>query len=250
MILSGEDDLRTPTANAREVAAQIPESQLLIVPDTGHSVLTAESGSCAKQALEAMFAGQPVERCGATPQPSALRPPPLPPVRLALVSPARGYQGRSGRTLHAITLTLGDFARQLLLQLGSIGSSSESLLVVPTLRSGGLRAGWAELGKGGLTFHGYSYVPGVTVSGTIGAEAAELEIGGPAAAHGKLRLGAHDALVGTLGGRQVSVGSNSSGPAAIVGVDALARSNVAAGRPAASAAARELARLLGRFLER
>ncbi len=250
LILSGEDDLRTPTANAREVAAQIPESQLLIVPDTGHSVLTAESGSCAKQALEAMFAGQPVERCGATPQPSALRPPPLPPVRLALVSPARGYQGRSGRTLHAITLTLGDFARQLLLQLGSIGSSSESLLVVPTLRSGGLRAGWAELGKGGLTFHGYSYVPGVTVSGTIGAEAAELEIGGPAAAHGKLRLGAHDALVGTLGGRQVSVGSNSSGPAAIVGVDALARSNVAAGRPAASAAARELARLLGRFLER
>ena len=35
LILSGADDLRTPTANAREVAAQIPGSHLLVVPNVG-----------------------------------------------------------------------------------------------------------------------------------------------------------------------------------------------------------------------
>ena len=42
LILSGADDLRTPTANAREVAAQIPDAHLLVVPNTGHSVLGTE----------------------------------------------------------------------------------------------------------------------------------------------------------------------------------------------------------------
>ncbi len=36
LILSGADDLRTPTANARRVAAQIPDAHLLVVPNTGH----------------------------------------------------------------------------------------------------------------------------------------------------------------------------------------------------------------------
>ena len=44
LILSGETDLRTPTANAREVAAQIPDAQLLLVPGAGHSVLDERAG--------------------------------------------------------------------------------------------------------------------------------------------------------------------------------------------------------------
>ncbi len=56
LILSGADDLRTPTANAREVAAQIPDAQLLVVPYTGHSVLTDESTACGREALQALFA--------------------------------------------------------------------------------------------------------------------------------------------------------------------------------------------------
>ena len=35
LILSGADDLRTPTSGAREVAAQIPDANLLVVPNTG-----------------------------------------------------------------------------------------------------------------------------------------------------------------------------------------------------------------------
>jgi pimeloyl-ACP methyl ester carboxylesterase len=243
LILSGEADLRTPTANAREVASEIPDAQLLIVPHTGHSVLSAEPGSCAPQALQAMFTGKPIQPCRASAQPPALRPPPLPPLGLARVAPARGYRGLPGRTLHAVTLTLADFSRQLILQLAGAGSS-EGLLTLPTLSVGGLRGGWARLaGGGGLGFHDYSYIPGVTLSGAIRLERADLRIGGSAAAHGTLRLGAHHALVGTLGGRQVRIGSIAGASAAIVTTDAQARSNLASRH----SAARELASLIGRL---
>jgi pimeloyl-ACP methyl ester carboxylesterase len=248
LILSGEADLRTPTANAREVAGRIPGAKLLVVPDTGHSVLTGEPGSCAKQALQAMFAGLPVRPCH--PSRSGPSPAPLPPVRLALLAPTHGYRGLPGRTLDAVTLTLRDFGRQVLLQLAGGGSSGEGLLALPVLRSGGLRAGWAQFENGALTFHDYAYVPGVTLSGAIRAERADLRIGGSAGAHGTLRLGAHDALVGTLGGHAVRVNPNPGGTAAIVGGDAQASFNFAPGNPAARAAADELDRLIGRLLGR
>jgi len=81
LILSGADDLRTPTANAREVAAQIPGSHLLVVPNTGHSVLSSDPTHCASDALQALFADKPIEPCADTPPAANLRPTPLPPAR-------------------------------------------------------------------------------------------------------------------------------------------------------------------------
>ena len=127
LILSGADDLRTPTAGAREVAAEIPDSHLLVVPYTGHSVLTDEPTSCASDALQALFAGHNVKPCAAAPPPASLLPPPLPPTRLALVSPSHGYSGLPGRTLHAVALTLDDFLRQLVLTLTLSGSLETSV---------------------------------------------------------------------------------------------------------------------------
>ncbi len=80
--------------------------------------------------------------------------------------------------------------------LGALESGNISGLI--SLRVGGLRAGWASVENGKLTLHGYSYVPGVTVSGKVTQSATVLSIGGPAAARGTLRLGAHR-LAGTLG---------------------------------------------------
>ncbi len=57
LILSGEQDLRTPTADARAVAAQIPDAQLLLVPFTGHSVLGSDFSGCAELAVQAFFGG-------------------------------------------------------------------------------------------------------------------------------------------------------------------------------------------------
>jgi pimeloyl-ACP methyl ester carboxylesterase len=242
LILSGADDLRTPTANAREVAAQIPDAHLLVVPYTGHSVLTDEPTACAREALTALFSSATIKPCPATPTPAALRPPPLPPRRLSSVTPMSGYEGLPGRTLHAVEQTLADSLRQLTLQLGSVSPES---LTLPPLRSGGLRAGWVRYVGGVLTFHDYTYVPGVTISGTIGTETAALRVAGSAAAHGNLHMGANKSLIGALGRQHVTLMANSEASAAIVGGGAQESSNYGSGSPATRAAAGALAGLLG-----
>jgi pimeloyl-ACP methyl ester carboxylesterase len=241
LILSGQDDLRTPTANASEVAAQIPDSHLLVVPLTGHSVLGSEPTPCARTAMLALFSTNEIKPCRASTLPASLRPPPRPPLRLALVSPAAGYHGASGRTLHAVAFTLGDALRQLLLSIGSLNLSEGQRL--PTLGAGGLRAGWVHDHAGTLTFHDYSYIPGMTISGTVGVESADLRIGGSAAAHGVLRLGANRALVGALGAVHVLLSASSIASAAIVdNYETAPRS--ARGRAAVLAGIRQLSRVL------
>lgn len=206
LILSGADDLRTPTANAREVAAQIPDSNLLVVPYTGHSVLGADPTPCARDALQELFRGRQIKRCKATAPPSPLLlPTPLPPRNIFEVGPAPHNPGLAGRTVAATEMTLGDFDRQMLLAV--LEHLGEVLFGSGSVQVGGLRAGWGGFSHGTLTLHDYSYVPGVTVSGKIpsGGRSATLRIGGPAAAGGTVRVGADGALSGVLGGRHVSL---------------------------------------------
>jgi hypothetical protein len=209
-------------------------------------VLTEEQTSCASEALQALFAAKAVKACRPAPPPASLRPPPLPPVRLALVSPAKGYSGLPGRTLHAVALTLADLSRQLSLQ-AALSGSPEGLIVAPRLRTGGLRAGWAQYAGGTVSLHGYSYVPGMTVSGSINTETEDLQVGGSTSAHGTLRLGPHRSLVGALGGRHVVLPASPSAAAAIVGGHAQASSHPSSGGSGAHAAAGRLAELLGRI---
>ncbi len=242
LILSGAEDLRTPTSGARELASQIPGAQLVVVPYTGHAVLVNEPTPCAREAMIALLSSAAVKQCRAGAPPPSLLPPPLPPVKVALVTPEHGYQGLPGRTLHAIRLTLADLGREISLQASSI----ESLSSTSSLRSGGLRAGWAEASASGLSLHGYSYVPGLTISGTIKAETADLHVGGTSDARGTLRLGANRALVGTLGGRHVSLAANPGATAAIVASNAQESFHARSGSAAAGAGAdSELAKLLG-----
>ncbi|HWX97154.1 MAG TPA: alpha/beta fold hydrolase [Solirubrobacteraceae bacterium] len=209
VILSGEADLRTPTANAREVAGKIPDSNLLSVPFTGHSVLTSESTSCASDALQAMFAAHPIKPCGATSPPPVLKLPPLAPARLADVAPTSGYHGLPGRTLQAVRLTLADLSHQLLLTLiEALGSGG--IFASPTLGGGGLREGWYELEGTTIALHRYSYVPGVSLSGAVSGAHVAVFVGGSAAAHGQLRSDAHGTLAGTLGSVKVRLPQRSA----------------------------------------
>ncbi len=219
LILSGANDLRTPTANAREVATQIPDSKLLVVPYTGHSVLGADPTSCAHNALQALFRNKPVTPCKATAPPSPLLlPTPLPPRKISEVPAASHNHGLAGRTVEATEMTLGDFNRQMLLAV--IENLGEVLFGSGSVQVGGLRAGWGGFLHGHLTLHGYSYVPGVTVSGKISSTGrSTLRIGGSAAADGTVRVSANGALSGVLGGRRVSL---SGAQATKVGVESSA----------------------------
>lgn len=212
VILSGADDTRTPTSGARAIAAKIPGSHVVVVPNTGHSVLTTEPGTCALKAVRALFAKRPIRGCKRE-APSALyRPTPIAPRRLSSVAPFAGYAGTAGRTLDAVGLTLADALRQIVLDVlegdGSTAAGSTSLQV------GGLRGGWARLSPAGVELHDYSYVPGVTVTGHLGAHTDKLTVGGSAAARGTLREGRGKALVGRLGSTPVRLPARKSGDTA------------------------------------
>jgi pimeloyl-ACP methyl ester carboxylesterase len=209
LILSGTEDLRTPTANAREVAAEIPGSKLLVVPNVGHSVLGDDPTNCSLDALRALFAKTPIKDCAGAPSPPLLSLTPLPPARLSDVAPAHGNQGKPGRTLEAVLDTLADFDHQLALRaLAEL--SAGNLSGGSSLSVGGLRSGWAGLTNGKIILHGYCYVPGVTVSGEISDQRIALNVSGRSAARGSLLAnltsdGPEKILSGVLEGRQVSV---------------------------------------------
>ncbi len=203
LIVSGAEDLRTPTAGARSVASRIPDSQLLVVPNTGHSVLTTEPGACALDALRALFAHHTIRDCKAKAPPAYLKPTPLPPLRLDQVAPARGYAGRVGRTLTAVASTLNDLVRELAVAIGEEGGLEA--VGRSAIRSGGLRGGSAALGAHRLRLRGYSYIPGVSLSGWTDAEQVELHLSGRSAASGTLHLNGRGDLVGKLGGMAIQV---------------------------------------------
>src|SRR5205085_172572 len=55
LLLSGNDDLRTPQEDATKLASELPNSTLVHVPDTGHSVLGSDLFNCATRALRFFF---------------------------------------------------------------------------------------------------------------------------------------------------------------------------------------------------
>jgi pimeloyl-ACP methyl ester carboxylesterase len=199
LILSGADDLRTPTSGAREVAAEIPGSHLLVVPNVGHSVLGNDPSGCSTAALLALFAGKPVKPCAQSEPEPLFRATPLPPARLAAVPDASGNRGRAGRTLEAVALSLADLDRQFAYQaLGRLEAGALTSLSV-----GGLHAGWAELSTGRVRLHGYEYVPGVRISGELVSGKVRLTVDGATAAAGTITSGPSNTLTGVLEGTRL-----------------------------------------------
>jgi pimeloyl-ACP methyl ester carboxylesterase len=222
LILSGDDDLRTPRADALALAGRLPGAQLLEVPDAGHGVLFSDPGDCAQRALLAFAGGVVPSACRHR---AAVVPAmPLAPARLAALHRARGVAGLPGRTVAATVLTLDDATAQLIQQLASSGSAQ---------RFGGLRAGSAALQRGrGLRLRGYGYVPGVIVSGAIPARGSRftMTVGGRAAAHGNLTF-SRRGIVGVLDGVPVHVPARALGTPAVR--SAALATLAAAGRDAA-----------------
>jgi pimeloyl-ACP methyl ester carboxylesterase len=208
LIISGADDLRTPTSNARAVAALIPDATVVVVPQTGHSVLTTESGSCAQDAVTAFLGATTIDtHCAPRAQPSYLHPAPVPPRSLEALHPLLPISGIPGQTARGLELSLAWTSRQL----------SESLYETlignynPSYRFGlgGLYGGYAKLStnltneRDTIRFHGFSYVPGETITGSIENGVGTLTIGGTRAATGTLVATSPNDFVGELGGVRV-----------------------------------------------
>ncbi len=196
LILSGDDDLRTPRADAAALAPRLPGAQLLRVPDAGHSVLFSDLAACASAAVVAFLDGKVPGRC--RPHPRAVATRSLPPRDLAAVAPIPHMPPATGRVVRAILDTYDDAIDQVVSAITTSGETTHSF--------GGLRAGSASVGASGLRLRGYSYVPGLTLSGLIKpkADSFTLRVGGGEAVRGHVTVSA-DGIVGTLGGEPVDV---------------------------------------------
>jgi pimeloyl-ACP methyl ester carboxylesterase len=204
LILSGEQDLRTPTSGAKEVAAEIPDAQLLVVPYTGHSVLGSDFSGCAATAVGTFFAGGAVQPCSASTT-DIFAPTPIAPTKLAHVRPPPGLRGRTGRTLTAVLDAVVDLDRQV------VAATLEAEQELPSGSSfGGLRGGYARITSSAATLKGFSFVKGVQLSGTFPVKNHELQpgsirISGAGAAAGTVRLSADKRVSGTLGGKRFDI---------------------------------------------
>ncbi len=202
LILSGAQDLRTPTAGAEALAGRIPGSQLEVVPYTGHSVVGSDFSGCAQAALKAFFTTGAAPPCRASRDPFA--PTPITPTKLAFVKPVGGVKGRAGSTLAVALDTIVDLERQV------IGATLQAAQALPSGSSfGGLSGGYARISSSALRLHRLSLVAGVQLSGTFTIvkgrlRPANLRVEGSLAARGTVRIGA-PVVSGTLGGRRFSV---------------------------------------------
>jgi pimeloyl-ACP methyl ester carboxylesterase len=207
LILSGAQDLRTPTSNARRVAALIPDAQLLVVPFTGHSVVGSDFSNCAALALTAFFAGgvggNPIQPCAASA--NMFAPTPLTPTKLAYVHPVPGLSGKPSVTLTAVLDTIVDLNRQV------IGATLQADAKLPSGSSfGGLRGGYAKLSSNKVQLSHFTFVPGVELSGTFPVKSGQLQtttlrITGATAADGTVRVGSGKQVTGTLGGKRFDI---------------------------------------------
>jgi pimeloyl-ACP methyl ester carboxylesterase len=207
LILSGAQDLRTPTSNARRVAALIPDAQLLVVPFTGHSVIGSDFSNCAALAVTTFFAGgvagHPIQPC--TSSTDMFAPTPLTPTKLAYVHPVPGLSGRPSVTLTAVLDTIVDLNRQV------VGATLQADAKLPSGSSfGGLRGGFAKLSPAKLQLSRFTFVPGVELSGTFPVSKGQLQtttlrITGTSAANGTVRVGSGKQVTGTLEGRRFDV---------------------------------------------
>jgi hypothetical protein len=183
LIISGADDLRTPTANADAVAAMIPDAKVVVVPQTGHSVLTTEFGSCARNAVNAFFKATPiVTDCSSRALPAYLQPAPAAPRSVSLVSPLASIAGTAGRAARGFELTLGWSSRELSESLFEtlIGTNNPAF----SKGLGGLHGGFAKLTtsqktlRSTIDYHDFSYIPGLTLTGKLAGGVGKLRLGG------------------------------------------------------------------------
>jgi pimeloyl-ACP methyl ester carboxylesterase len=203
LILSGAQDLRTPTAGAQAIAARIPGSHLVVVPYTGHSVLGTDFSGCSQAAVTALFSGGVVQPCTIAQDP--FPPTPITPRKLSLVKAVGGVPGRAGSTLAVALDTIVDLEQQV------VGATLQADQELPSGSSfGGLRGGFAQITSSALQLRGLSFVGGVQLTGSFPIKdghllATNLRVEGSQAARGTIRIGASAHVSGTLGGRRFDV---------------------------------------------
>lgn len=215
LVLAGGADLRTPVENARAIAAQNPSAQLMVVPNSGHSVIGNDFSGCVDRALRRFLAGGQGGRCRGESLGALSRALPVPPASLKGVEVVSGHSGRRGRTAAAVGWTVLDGLMSVSSELWTTLVADDPLRALRhPLRVGGLRGGSFVFDlrrQGSLRLRRASAVLGVRVSGRLvfaGRRGVPLSgllrVSGNAASEGYLRVRGMR-MAGRLGGRAIRV---------------------------------------------
>lgn len=176
LILSGNQDLRTPYEQALTIATTYSDATLLRVPDTGHSTVTTDPTGCAQRAMIAFLtSGHAPASCPASKEPQALA---LPPASLEKIQPLPSHSRLVGRVAAAAAITLEELWGQLELSFGG---------------GGGMQGGFWRLSGTKLTAHDLVDVRGVAIDGSASLRS------------GVAHFTVHGRLTGTLTQRHLTV---------------------------------------------
>ncbi len=198
LLLGGRLDVRTPIENALATAARLPRSSVVALRGSGHDAIDSDVTGCTARALARFGAGRRVGTPCAG-RDNGVPVLPVPPRSLRDFRAAPGVGGTRGRALFAALDTAQD--AQI--------SALQALYSGVTQRGGGLHGGRyaATDATAGVRLHGYTYVPGLRVSGTVSGEGyrlrGRLSLRGPRSASGFLVLDGRGGASGRLGGRAV-----------------------------------------------
>lgn len=203
LIINGAYDTRTTLEDAQRVAAQLPQAQLVSVPYTGHSVLTAEQGTCGQSAVNAFLSGGVANpTCSDTEDAFPVTDKPA--RNLSAVASVSGLPRKVGRTMNGVLLTITDLSQQVVGAAIATGDLPSSL--------GGLRGGYLRVvGNHKAKLTNYEFIPGLKLSGTYNSQGtSSFRITG-SAANGSIKISASGHATGRVGGKKINLHSKAKG---------------------------------------
>ncbi|MBO9532109.1 MAG: alpha/beta hydrolase [Solirubrobacteraceae bacterium] len=197
LLIAGQYDTRTPAEDAQRVAAALPQAQLVGVPFTGHSVLTAEQGTCAQAAVDVFLKGGVASAdCSATK--NAFPVTRKPPRNLAAVPSVKRLPKKVGRTMNGILLTMTDLSQQVVGAALATGDLPSSL--------GGLRGGYLRVrGNHRAALSRYEFVPGLELSGTYNSRGTSVFRVTGSASNGSVKISESGHATGRIGGKKIDL---------------------------------------------
>ena len=164
---SGRLDMRTPLEDALRVKAQLPRSQIVVVPGNGHDQVDTDGTGCVAKALTRYTARKPVgQPCAG--KSNQVMPLPRAPLSLSRVphagadpGPARAHAARGPATRSRTRASAG---------------SRPSTAASPRAAAGCAAAASTRPTRSTaqMTLRDYSYVPGVRVSGTLAVDGSKV----------------------------------------------------------------------------
>jgi pimeloyl-ACP methyl ester carboxylesterase len=206
LVLSGDQDLRTPNEDAMGVAQRFPHASYVQVPGNGHDELGGDITGCAREALSRFVNDQAVGNpCQGLS--NLIDPLPVAPTRLSQVPHVRGTGGTPGRAALAALATVDDVTATAVIRL----FNGESSLGYGGLRGGSFTGSFSSR-KGIVSqLKGDVYVPGIRVSGHLEQRKLDLppvgslRVSGGRQGSGSLTLSKNGTVSGRIGGKRIKV---------------------------------------------